>query len=116
MKTRFFPSLSLILVLLASACASATPAATAQTIVIVPSATPLVDFPSPTPDLAAQPVQSATNSSGSNLEATQVQAPAEAPTALPVATSRGPNLEATDPATVTLASGGLQFVEFFRFT
>jgi hypothetical protein len=37
-------------------------------------------------------------------------------TALPIATSRGPDLEATDPTTVSLASGGLQFVEFFRFT
>jgi len=34
----------------------------------------------------------------------------------PVATSRGPNLEATDPTAVNLASGGLQLVEFFRFT
>jgi len=32
------------------------------------------------------------------------------------ATSRGPNLEATDPSTVSLASGQLQLVEFFRFT
>ncbi len=32
------------------------------------------------------------------------------------ATSRGPNLEATDPTTVNLASGQLQLVEFFRFT
>jgi hypothetical protein len=38
------------------------------------------------------------------------------PTLLPVATSRGPNLEATDPTTVSLASGQVQFVEFFRFT
>ena len=36
--------------------------------------------------------------------------------AQPVATSRGPDLEATDPTTVRLASGGLQLVEFFRFT
>ncbi len=35
---------------------------------------------------------------------------------MPIATSRGPDLEATDPATVNLASGGLQLVEFFRFT
>jgi type IV pilus biogenesis protein CpaD/CtpE len=35
---------------------------------------------------------------------------------LAVATSRGPNLEATDPTTVSLASGQLQLVEFFRFT
>jgi hypothetical protein len=37
-------------------------------------------------------------------------------TAQAVATSRGPNLEATDPTTVSLASGGVQFIEFFRFT
>jgi hypothetical protein len=36
--------------------------------------------------------------------------------AQPIATSRGPDLEATDPSTVSLASGGLHFVEFFRFT
>lgn len=35
---------------------------------------------------------------------------------LPAATSRGPDLEATDPAAVSLASGQLQLVEFFRFT
>jgi hypothetical protein len=28
----------------------------------------------------------------------------------------GDALHATDPSTVNLASGGLQFVEFFRFT
>lgn len=33
-----------------------------------------------------------------------------------IATSRGPDLHATDPATVSLASGQLQLVEFFRFT
>jgi hypothetical protein len=33
-----------------------------------------------------------------------------------VATSRGPDLEATDPTTVKLASGQMQLVEFFRFT
>lgn len=31
-------------------------------------------------------------------------------------TSRGPNLVATDPSGVKLASGQLQLVEFFRFT
>ena len=49
---------------------------------------------------------------------TEADPATEAPeaTALPVATSRGPDLHATDPTTVSLASGGLQFVEFFRFT
>lgn len=40
----------------------------------------------------------------------------QAPEAPAVATSRGDKLQATDPATVALASGGLQLVEFFRFT
>ena len=47
------------------------------------------------------------------------EATTSAPTDIPVqavATSRGPNLEATDPSTVNLASGQLQLVEFFRFT
>jgi len=48
--------------------------------------------------------------------ATQPKATNEAPTVAAVPTSRGPNLEASDPATVNLASGQLQFVEFFRFT
>jgi hypothetical protein len=39
-----------------------------------------------------------------------------APTIQAVATSRGPNLEAIDPTTVQLASGGVQLIEFFRFT
>lgn len=39
---------------------------------------------------------------------------AQAPVA--IVTSRGDKLEATDPATVSLASGGIQLVEFFRFT
>ena len=50
------------------------------------------------------------------LEPTTQAASAEEATALPIATSRGPDLHATDPTTVSLASGGLQFVEFFRFT
>ena len=50
------------------------------------------------------------------LESGTEIAPSEQATALPAATSRGPDLHATDPTTVSLASGGLQFVEFFRFT
>jgi hypothetical protein len=52
---------------------------------------------------------------GPTQEPATEPAPGEA-TALPVATSRGPDLHATDPTTVSLASGGLQFVEFIRFT
>ena len=88
-KTRLtLLTLSLLAVLLASACA---------------------------PTVTASPAATAT------LAATQPEIQPEATlatteAALPVATSRGPNLEATDPAIVALASGGLQLVEFFRFT
>jgi hypothetical protein len=89
-KKRFFPSL----ILLAVALAACTPEAVSTN----------------SPAAATQPP---------TLAATPIFEPATQPgeaTALPIATSRGPDLHATDPATVSLASGGLQFVEFFRFT
>lgn len=91
------PALTLIMVLLA-ACAPATPAA-------VPTVvdTPLVNTQAPTQvseEVATDTIIAAT----------------EMPTPIRVATSRGPDLEATDPTTVNLASGQLQLVEFFRFT
>ncbi len=94
MKPRFFfPSLGLVAVLLA-ACA--------------PQA-----IPSPMPPQAELP-QAATQAPES---VTPPQATSEAPDAVAaVPTSRGPNLEATDPATVSLVSGQLQLIEFFRFT
>ena len=89
-----------LLAILLAACApqaatepsSAQP--TAPAVVVEPSATLVVEAPSPT----VAPTESA------------------AATALPVATSRGPDLHATDPLTVSLASGQIQLVEFFRFT
>ena len=99
MKSRLFLTLSLFTVLLAAACASGTPVAPAQPdvpFIVESSATPLVDIPAAT--LEAIPTESL------------------APTALPIATSRGPELHATDPTIVSLAAGQLQFVEFFRFT
>ena len=94
-------SLSLIAVLLA-ACA---PAAVTQ-VPVEPVAIQLSDTPVPTLVQSSQPTQGL------------VDAPTEAvaSTPLPVATSRGPDLHATDPTTVSLASGQIQFVEFFRFT
>lgn len=94
MKPRFLLwSLSLVIALLAVACASAAPTETAP-----PEAQPAVTEAVP---------------------AAQTEAPAltEAPAVeLPPFVPRGDALEATDPATVSLASGGLQLVEFFRFT
>jgi len=86
MKPRFFPSLILLAVLITS-CA---PQAPTETSSAQPSATLVAEAPLPTVEVA--------------------------PTTLPVATSRGPELHATDPATVSLASGQIQLVEFFRFT
>lgn len=97
MKPRFFfPALGLVAVLLTVSCAPTVPAALPTEVVIPATAVP-ADSSAPEATASA-PTQSAE---------VEVQA---------VATSRGPNLEATDPATVSLASGQLQLVEFFRFT
>ena len=99
MKTRLLASL-ILLAVFAAACAPATSTgAPAQPGLVEPTAT----LPSAVSPYAASP-------------ATTIPTDALAPTALPVATSRGPELHATDPATVSLASGELQLVEFFRFT
>jgi len=99
MKNRFFPTLSLLAVLLVScapvaATTESPPQPVAPTVAVKPSSTPVVE----SPVVEAAPTE------------------ALAPTPFPVATSRGPDLHATDPGTVSLAAGNLQFVEFFRFT
>ena len=103
MKNRLLPSLSLLVLLLAS-CA---PAAAATQPPLEQPAAPAAPEPTPT---AFTPPDSA------NVPTDAVVVPTEAAAPLPVATSRGPELHATNPSTVSLASGGLQFVEFFRFT
>ena len=89
---------ALLLVSCASQSGTSSPPiqATVPLTVLEPTTTPQVDIPAPTSQ--AVPTE------------------ALAPTTLPIATSRGPNLEATDPSTVSLVSGQLQLVEFFRFT
>lgn len=97
MKPRLvFLTMSLVAVLLAVSCA---PAVTA------PPAPPAAES---IPDTAAPTDASAP-------EAT-VAPPTQIVDAQAVPTSRGPDLHATDPSTVNLASGQLQLVEFFRFT
>jgi len=88
----------LLAVLLASACVPAVTSSSATEAVV-----PIVSVPTATLAVTQPAIQ---------LEATL--APTEV--VLPVTTSRGANLEASDPTTVALASGGLQLVEFFRFT
>ena len=98
---------SLLAVLLLVGCAPAAPAPVQPEAPVLPTES-LIEEPqaAPTPTATLAPVV-----------ATE-PAMTEAPTVEPqvVVTSRGPNLEATDPSTVSLASGELQLVEFFRFT
>jgi hypothetical protein len=108
MKPRFFLSLLLFVTVLA-ACGPATSTvrpASSQTVEpsMPPSPTALVEI-TPSVDLTAT----------YTLELLSATPPSDVQP-VGVATSRGPNLEATDPRTVNLASGGLQLVEFFRFT
>ena len=98
-KKRFLP-LFVPVVLLLAACAPGTVA---------------TNPPVPATELPGEVLSTATLAAPTLEPATQA-APGEEATAAPVATSRGPGLHATDPTTVNLASGGLQFVEFFRFT
>ena len=99
MKPRLFLRLIPFAVLLASACS---PATTKPEVTVEVINTPLVEVPASTQEGSVAPT----------LELTAAL-PLEA---LPAATSRGPELHATDPTTVSLAAGQLHFVEFFRFT
>ncbi len=99
--------ISLLAVLLVAACApTAAPAPAEPKAPTQPAVPIMTEPPIPTPT-QSQPLVIAT-------DIPPTVAPVEPPQ--PVATSRGPNLEAIDPATVSLASGDLQLVEFFRFT
>ena len=108
MRSHFFPSLILLAILLA-ACAPAERAST--DVPTQPAAVVLSATPSPGPIESSTPVVDLTATY--ILELLSATSPADAQA---IATSRGPELHATDPTTVSLASGGLQFVEFFRFT
>ncbi|HLA07586.1 MAG TPA: hypothetical protein VJ022_09095 [Anaerolineales bacterium] len=99
MKTRLFPILGLVAVLMTACAPAATQPPPAPPVAALPSATPIQPLA-----FTPQPILSVAT------EGSAVEEP------LPVATSRGPDLEATDPTTVNLASGQYQFVEFFRFT
>ena len=107
-STRLTTSLILIAVLL-GACAPVSTSTNPP--VAVTRATTMLE---PSTTLATSTLEPTTEPALSG--ATEGPTEAVAATPLPVATSRGPELEATDPTTVNLASGQVQFVEFFRFT
>ncbi len=99
MKTRCLAPLGLLAWLLAACAPAATPTPPAPVQLLSATVPPV---PSATPAVSSQ-----------THTAASTQIPAQ--TVIPVVTSRGPHLEATDPKTVSMASGGLQFVEFFEF-
>jgi hypothetical protein len=98
-KRRVLPRLILLAVLLAACAPAATqsPVASAPPLVLEGTATPAVDL------------------TATSVYLDSLNSATPPPTPQMLATSRGPNLEATDPTTVRMDSGGLQFVEFFEF-
>ena len=94
----FFWTVGLVAALLAVSCAPSAPSETAP---------PEVSDPAET--VATQAIALTV------APTAQTESPAPA-VDLPPFTPHGNDLVATDPTTVALASGGLQLVEFFRFT
>jgi ABC-type Fe3+-hydroxamate transport system substrate-binding protein len=89
---------------------------------VLSACTPTASVPSPVaPTLEPQPAApepvTAPNEATAIVpvapEATETEPPAEGAAVVP--TSRGNELEATDPATVSLATGKPQLIEFFAF-
>ncbi len=102
MKPRSILTIGLLTVFLLGACAPAASPEPAQ------SEAPFQSLPQATePPAQPQPTETENQPEAAPSEVTPPQS---------IATSRGPNLEASDPTTVNLASGDLQLVEFFRFT
>jgi hypothetical protein len=100
MRPRFL-LLTMGLIAAQSAMVTSCSAPAAPTVDSVPQASVSTEASASQPAATAEPMTSA---------------PSQPAEVQPVPTSRGPNLEATDPSTVSLASGQLQLVEFFRFT
>ena len=107
MRPRSFLTFSLLTVALLASCAPAGLPAPVQSEEPAQLAVPMAEEPQlPSPTLTAV--------SAAAADAPSTETSTEVPQAIP--TSRGPDLEATDPTTVSLASGELQLVEFFRYT
>lgn len=99
MKPRFILwSLGLVIALLAVSCAPAAPTESAP------------------PEESAPSVDSAPATEAAAPESEPTAIVLTDPTELPPFVPHGNDLVATDPTTVSLASGGLQLIEFFRFT
>lgn len=108
MKPRSILAIGLLTVLMLVACAPAASPTTAQPEAPVQPALQVTEPPAPPSTLPTETTETQPQAAQTEVQST------EAPQV--VATSRGPDLESTDPATVSLASGELQLVEFFRYT
>jgi len=87
-------------------------------IVLAACAPEAVVTETPPPVFSAVPVAKGTQLPASQtpgLPPLPVATPSSTAGPLPIVTSRGDKLEASDPETVSLASGGPQLVEFFAF-
>ena len=109
MKFRTLVMTGLLAVLLSAACAPVAAPVTVQPDAPVQAAPPTIE-----PPAQPTPLPGDVQPEAARTEALPTETLAEAPQSVP--TSRGPDLESTDPAGVSLASGNLQLVEFFRYT
>ena len=112
MKTRSFLALGLLAVLLLVSCAPADSPAPAEPQAPPQPAQPVVEEPPAPPPAEAEAPAVPTEITPTEVPPTEAVAPESEPAFVP----KGPDLEATDPATVSLAAGDLQLVEFFRYT
>ena len=110
MNIRSFLALCLLTVLMLVSCApTEAPAPTQPEAAIQPAAT--MEESSEDPQ-AIIPSENESESPVASSEMTEEPTVSSEPEFVP----RGPNLEATDPTTVSLNSGEYQLVEFFRYT
>lgn len=109
MKSRAILTICLLALFLLSACAPA-----ASPTLVAPEAPVEPALQATEPPAQPEPLPTESQPQAAQTEVPPTEAPTEPPQV--VATSRGPDLESTDPATVSLASGELQLVEFFRYT
>jgi len=107
MKPRIILTISLLVFMLLVGCVPAATTEATQPVHVEnePEATP-----------AAMPTVTQPEAAPTETPSVDVS-PTEASTVVPqvIATSRGPNLEATNPDSYMRASGDLQLVEFFAF-
>ena len=104
-----FATLGLLVAILLAACTpSATPPPPTEAVMDEAPASPTAEVAPPT-----EAVPPPTEEVAEAVEIPTEEPPAEEP--LPMPTSRGDSLVATNPATVNLASGEPQLIEFFAF-